>query len=174
MAARARPVTQADKDRVKELHAQDVSRNDIAKAIGRSGRTVSRIAAELKLDFAHRGRTSAATAAKIEDGKARRAKLQVSALDRAQRLLDQMYEPATVYNIGGKDNVYTEKKVLEPPFRDKQAIAIAAKALADTALRLAEYDKATGNEDDKSMLIDLRDALITVRAQRRPPAEEQT
>jgi hypothetical protein len=35
--------------------------------------------------------------------------------------------------------------------------------LADTALTLAEYDKATGNEDEQSMLTDLRAALIGAR-----------
>jgi hypothetical protein len=32
----------------------------------------------------------------------------------------------------------------EPPFRDKRDIATAIKALANTALKLAECDKATG------------------------------
>lgn len=171
--AAARPVTQADKDRVKELHAEGMSRNDIGRALGRSGRTISRIAAELGLSFERAGATAAATEAKKIDAAARRAQLQVDALTSAQRLLDQMFAPTTVFNFGGKENDYNERRHDEPPFRDKQSIAIAMQALATTALRLAEYDKATGSEDEKSMLVDLRNALITVRAHKPPPDEEQ-
>lgn len=137
-----RPVTSADYDRVKELHAQGLSRNAIGKTMGRSGRTVSRIADELGLRF-ERDRTRAATEAKKADAAARRARLQVEALDGAQRLMGQMFAPTKIYNFGGRDNEYNERDVNEPPFRDKRDIATALKALADTALKLAEYDRAT-------------------------------
>jgi hypothetical protein len=87
-----------------------------------------------------------------------------------------MFAPTKVFNFGGRENDYNEKQHDEPPFRDKQAIALALKALADTALKLAEYDKATGNEDERSMLVDLRDALMAAHreakgtAARRPGA----
>lgn len=44
MARHVRPVTDEDRRRVRELHAEGLSRNAIGKEIGRSGRTVSRIA----------------------------------------------------------------------------------------------------------------------------------
>lgn len=53
---RPAPVTKADYDRVAELHAQGISGNAIATETGRSGRTISRIAAELVLS-ADRART---------------------------------------------------------------------------------------------------------------------
>lgn len=158
-----RPVTQADYDRVKELHGKGLTRNAIGKAMGRSGRTVSRIAAELGLSFERGEQIRAATEARKIDAAARRARLQVDALTNAQRLADQMFSPSIVYNFGGKENDYNERTVDEPPFRDKRDIAIALKALADTALRLAEYDKATGHDGDRSMLVDLRDALRAAR-----------
>lgn len=161
------PVTQAERDRIVELHGQGLSRNAIAKEIGRGGRTVSRIADELGLTF-ERTRTAAATAAKKADGAARRAHLQVEALDAAAKLFEQMFAPTKVYNFGGKENDYNEREHPEPPFRDKRDIATAIKALADTALKLAEYDKATGNEDEKSMLSDLRVALLEVHTKRGP------
>ena len=156
------PVTEQERRRVAELHAEGKSRNAIATAIGRSGRTVSKIAVELGLTFDRR-RTAAATVAKKADGAARRAQLQLDALDAAGRLLGQMFSPTVVYNFGGKENDYNEKAVDEPPFRDKRDIATAISALAATALKLAEYDKATGNEDEKSMLGDLFDQLRTAR-----------
>lgn len=55
---------------------------------------------------------------------------------------------------------YNERQHDEPPFRDKRDIATAIQALANTALKLAEYDKATGRDDEKSMLVELRQALM--------------
>ncbi|MGW4467484.1 helix-turn-helix domain-containing protein [Micromonospora sp. NPDC004704] len=160
---RPTPVTQADYDRVQELHREGVSRNGIATATGRSGRTVSRIAAELGLSFERSGATAAATEAKKADGAARRAQLQIDALAGALKLMGQMFEPALVYNFGGKENDYNSTTLEQPPFRDKQSIALAIQALAGTALKLAEYDKATGSEDEKGMLGELRDQLRAAR-----------
>lgn len=166
--ARPRPVTQADYDQVRQLHAQGKTRNEIGRALGRSGRTISRIAVELGLSFERSGATAAATAAKKADAASRRAKLQVDALDGAQKLMDQMFAPTVVFNFGGKENDYNSREHPEPPFRDKQAIANAIQALAGTALKLAEYDKAAGSEDEKGMLGRLRDQLRAVRDQARP------
>jgi transposase-like protein len=162
------PVTEDDRRRVAELHAQGLSRNAIAAEIGRSGRTVSKICAEHDppLTF-ERARTAAATAAKKADGAARRAQLQLEALEAAARLVGQMFSPTKVYNFGGKENDYNEVTHDEPPFRDKRDIATAIQALANTALRLAEYDKASGHEDEKSMLVELRTALVEARREDR-------
>lgn len=170
----ARPVTEEDHRRVAELHAQGKSRNEIARETGRSGRTISRIAAELGLSFERTG-TIAATKAKQADAAARRVRLQHDALSAAEKLLGQMFSKTKVFNFGGKENTYEEVQHDEPPFRDKRDIATALKALAETALKLAEYDKATGNEDDKSMLVDLREALIAARTQAKaaPAAGEE-
>jgi hypothetical protein len=96
--------------RVAELHAQGLSRNAIATDLGRSGRTISRICVEHDppLTF-ERTRTAAATAAKKADGAARRAQLQLEALDSAARLMGQMFSPTKVYNFGGKENDYNER-----------------------------------------------------------------
>jgi IS30 family transposase len=72
--AERRPVTAADRRIVAELHTGGKSRNDIAREIGRSGRTVSRIAAELGLTVERTG-TIAATKAKQADAAARRVRL---------------------------------------------------------------------------------------------------
>jgi hypothetical protein len=166
-----RPVTDADRARAAELHAQGLSRNAIATDLGRSGRTISRICVEHDppLTF-ERTRTAAATAAKKADGAARRAQLQLEALDSAARLMGQMFSPTKVYNFGGKENDYNEREHPEPPFRDKRDIATAIQALANTALKLAEYDKATGNDDEKSMLGDLFDQLRQARDGRKDAA----
>lgn len=167
-----RPVTEDERQAVARLHAEGKTRNAIARELGRSGRTITNIAVELGLSFERAGATAAATAAKKADGAARRAALQVDALEAAQRLLGQMFAPTKVFNFGGKDNTYEEAQHQEPPFRDKRDIATALQALAITALRLAEYDKATGSETEKSVLGDMRDQLRAARdvARAEPPA----
>ncbi|WP_433793951.1 helix-turn-helix domain-containing protein [Actinoplanes sp. CA-252034] len=158
------PITAEERQRVAKLHAEGRSRNAIATELGRSGRTISKICSEHDppLTF-ERTRTAAATAAKKVDGAARRAQFQLDALDAAGRLMGQMFAPSKVFNFGGKENDYNEVTHDEPPFRDKRDIASAIQALANTALKLAEYDKATGNEDEKSMLGDLFDQLRQAR-----------
>ena len=108
MAGGHAPVTDEDRRRVAELHAQGLSRNAIATQLGRSGRTISRICAEHQppLTF-ERTRTAAATAAKKADGAARRAALQLDALENAGRLMGQMFSPTVVYNFGGKETTTT-------------------------------------------------------------------
>ena len=157
--AKPNPVTEDEKDRISALHADGLSRNAIARQLGRSPSTISKTCDELGLRF-DRHLTVEATAAKVADAAQRRAKLQDETLAGAQKLMEQMFDRALVYSFGGKENEYNERWHNEPPFRDKQSIAIAVKALADTALKLAEYDKATGDEGDKSMLTDLRDTLV--------------
>ncbi|MFF2188128.1 helix-turn-helix domain-containing protein [Streptomyces sp. NPDC058155] len=44
----ARPITYDDRRRVRELHAQDKNHNEIARAIGRSPSTVSKIAGQFE------------------------------------------------------------------------------------------------------------------------------
>lgn len=161
--AERRPVTDHDRDEVGRLHAAGKTRNEIARELGRSGRTVSKLAAELGLSFERAGATAVATAAKVADAAARRAQLQLDSLEAAQRLLSQMFKPTKVFNFGGKENTYEEQQHDEPPFQDKRNIAVAMQALTTTALRLAEYDKATGSEDEKGMLLELRDSLRAAR-----------
>lgn len=153
------PITEQEKDRIAALHADGLSRNAIAREIGRGASTVSRICHELGLRF-DRHLTVEATAAKVADAAERRARLQEATLASAERLMAQMFAPSTIFNFGGKENDYNERPVEEPPFRDKKDIATAVAALAQTALKLAEYDKAVGDEGDKSMLTDLREQLI--------------
>ncbi|MFG2059678.1 helix-turn-helix domain-containing protein [Micromonospora sp. NPDC048930] len=151
MANRPRPVTQADHDRVRELHDQGLSRNAIAEELGRSGRTISRIADKLGLDF-DRARTRAATEAKKDDARAKRAALAVRLLDDAERLREQLFQPALVYNFGGKENTFEQATIPEPSFRDKRDLMNAIGIAIDKSVRLDEYDADPGIDAAKSML----------------------
>lgn len=92
--AAGRPLTDHDRQRVAELHAQGMSRNDIARQIKRSPSTVTKLARELGLAF-DRAATRAATAAKVADAKARRADLALKLLDLAHEEADAFRQPCT-------------------------------------------------------------------------------
>lgn len=147
----ARPVTQADYDRVRELHGQGLSRNEIGRTIGRSGRTVSRIADQLDLSF-DRTATRAATEAKKDDARAKRAALANALLDDAERLRQQLWQPAHYVDHGGKEFDRVDWTLSEPTFADKQKIMQSVGVAIDRAIKLDDYDADPGVDAAKSML----------------------
>jgi len=137
------PITDDERRIVAELHAEGLGRNEISRRTGIHQRRVSAIAAEMGLSFARGGaRTKVATEARKADAAERRARIEAQALASAEKLLGQLWKPTRVYNFGGRDNEYNEVEHPEPPFADKRAIAVAVQALAQTALKIAEHDKA--------------------------------
>lgn len=161
------PFTEDERQQVTDLHAQGKGRNEISRLTGIHQKKVSSIAAALGLSFSRRGATAEATEARKADAASRRARLQDDTLAAAEKLMGQMFSEALAYNFGGKDNTFESTLLKEPSFADKRSIAVAIQSLANVALRLAEFDKSTGSDDEKGMLGDLRDQLRTARDQAR-------
>jgi hypothetical protein len=137
------PFTDREREAVQQLHAEGKGRNQISRETGIHTRRVSAIAVELGLSFARGGaRTKVATEARKADAATRRAEIEEKALTAANKLLDQMFARALVYNFGGKENDYNSTELEEPPFQDKRNIATSVQALMLTALKIAEHDKA--------------------------------
>ncbi|MFE6225471.1 helix-turn-helix domain-containing protein [Streptomyces sp. NPDC057854] len=141
-AQRPRPVTEEDEQAVRDLHAQGLGRNEIARRLDRGTRTISVIAARLNLEF-ECTRTEKATQHRKAQLAEKRAILADALLDDALRLTERLWEPAKVFNIGGKDNKYTEQDVPEPPAADKRALMAAATAAAAQSLRLVPPETDT-------------------------------
>ncbi|CAL9662704.1 helix-turn-helix domain-containing protein [Streptomyces sp. enrichment culture] len=135
-----RPVTEADYDEVRRLHAQGLGRNAIAREMGRGPRTVSVIAAELGLDF-DRSMTAEATRARKADLEERRVLLAEALQGDAERLTEQLWQRAKVFNIGGKDNTYTDHDVDEPPAEAKKNLMAAAGIAIEKSLKLVPPDR---------------------------------
>ncbi|MCX5229684.1 helix-turn-helix domain-containing protein [Streptomyces sp. NBC_00233] len=136
------PVGEADEEAVRRLHAEGLGRNEIARRTGRGTRTVSVIAARLGLEFTTE-QTEKATQHRMAQLAEKRAILADALTDDALRLSAQLWEPAKVFNIGGKDNEYTEQAVPEPPAADKRALMAAATAAAAQSLRLVPPETDT-------------------------------
>jgi hypothetical protein len=151
------PITDTDRDRVRDLHADGKTRNDIARAIGRAPSTVTGIAHALGLSF-DRTATAAATHARQVDNRARRTEIVARLYDRAEQLLGRLeadrytFTATTVHGI--------ETKTLDHvPAPDEKALASAMSAHLAAAARLEQVDADKGAEGAKSMLGGLAVAL---------------
>ncbi|MGI5418669.1 helix-turn-helix domain-containing protein [Actinomadura luteofluorescens] len=155
----SRALTDADRQRVAQLHAEGKSRNEIARAISRAQSTVSKIARELGLSF-DRSRTAEATRVKVVDAKARRAQLKLDLLDDAERLRLRLWEPATVVLSTPKGPARVTLDL--PPARDARDIMGAVQAAVRSHVDLDRLDVSDGAENAKSMLGQLGEALQIV------------
>jgi hypothetical protein len=168
--AAGRPITDTERDRVRELHAAGRGRNEIAAELDRSTGIVTKIARELGLSF-DRSATMAATAAKAADARGRRARLMHELLDDAEKLRSQLFAPTVIHNFGGKDNTYNSRKVSRPPFRDQRDIMQAVSTAVGASLRLDLHDGDASIDQVGSLLGNLFDNLRGRHADDPAPAD---
>jgi hypothetical protein len=169
-----RPVTDADYEQVRTLHAQGLGRNDIAREMGRSGQVISRLAAEMGLSFARAGEVAAATEVRRADLAARRILLAEQLQSDAENLRAQMWQPTIVYAFGGKDNTYEQHLLDQAPAADKKALMATAGMALDRSLKLEPIRDDSGADAARSMLGQLMTGLAEVyrEQQEAPPADE--
>lgn len=141
MAAAAR-WTEAETDRLRALHAAGKSLHAIAAEMGRGKGTISAKAKAAGLAW-DREQVQAATQAKVADARERRATLQLRLLDDAERLREQLWQPAKWGNFGGRENTYNEVILDQPLFADKLKLMQAVGIAVDRSLKLADHDSVT-------------------------------
>ena len=124
---------------LRALAATGTSVRDMAAKTGASKSVVDRRLKHLGIEL-DRSSTEAATKANTLDAKSRRAALQLALLQDAERLRAQIWEPATVFNFGGKDNTYEERTLDKPPFADQLKIMQATGIAIDRSLKLDLHD----------------------------------
>src|ERR1051325_11555103 len=111
---KARPVTDEDRERVRQLHAEGKGRNEIAKTLERSGRTISAIAEDLAISFSRAGEVRAATEVRQADLEARRAAFAIRLQDIAEREAAKMSRPHLYWDWGGKEHHFDTYEASEP------------------------------------------------------------
>lgn len=166
-----RPVTEEDYRRVRELHAEGLGRNEIARRMNRGPRTVSVIAAELDLTF-DTSMTEDATRARVAQLAALRADTAVDLHLDALKLTQQLWEPTTVFSFGGKDNTFASREVTEPPAGDKKALMTAAGIALEKSLRLVPPADDSGTDAARSLLGQLMTGLASVHREQQGAADE--
>lgn len=161
-------VTDRERERVRELHAQGLGRNQIAVELDRSAGTVTAIAKQLGLSF-DRAKTAAATVAKVQDAKAIRAQLAIDLLSDARRLREQIWQPHEYIDHGGRDFSEARWQQAEPTPTDKLKLMQATRQALDGSLRLDQHDGDGSNETVGSLLGSLFDDLVAKHAEPQPP-----
>jgi hypothetical protein len=150
-------ITDADRDRVRELHAEGKTRNEIARALGRAPSTVTGIAHALGLSF-DRAKTAAATHARQVDNRARRTEIVARLYDRAEQILGRLEAERYTFTATTVNGI--ESKTLDHvPAPDEKALASAMSTHLGAAARLEQVDADKGSEGAKSMLGGLAVAL---------------
>ncbi|MYX67369.1 hypothetical protein K388_05572 [Streptomyces sp. KhCrAH-43] len=159
-------------DRLRELHAQGLGRNAIAREMGLANSVVSRTAEHLGLSF-DRSKIEAANRARLIDLAERRSLLAEDLIGDAERLRAEVWEPRTYWDWGGKDHDYDEREH-QPTAADKRALIGAAGMAIDRSLKLAPAEVSSGVDAAKSMLGSIGEALAGfVRAEDDLPDDQE-
>ncbi|MFI1677050.1 helix-turn-helix domain-containing protein [Streptomyces sp. NPDC020607] len=135
-----RKVTDEERAEIIRLHGEGKGRNEIARLIGRAPRTVSIVCGEEGLVF-DVTMTEEATRHRVAQLADRRAMLAEALQDDAERLSAQLWEPSTVFRIGGSSNSYTERKVDEPPADAKKDLMASAGIAIEKSLKLVPPER---------------------------------
>jgi hypothetical protein len=155
--------------RLCELADAGWSVRQIADELGIGVASVSRHAKGLGVSF-DRSKTEAATAARVSDGRARRAELAVRLLEQAGMELDRLSRPHRAYaflNNGG----YVEEILPQPDPASRLSIAKTAATLLQQHARLTELDGDNTLEHAKSLLGEIASGLEQVAAMQKEEAD---
>lgn len=153
--AQGRPVEETVRARVIELVKAGTPRNAIARELMIAPSTVSRIAQDAELTFDRATATAAAVAARQADLKARRLSLIDELFAKAEDHLVAIDQPFLAFNIGGKDNTYTDHELDRPPTGDLLNLHRAASLALKDARELIRDDDDEGVAEAESMLMNL-------------------
>lgn len=142
-----------------DIRSGKLGNREIARLHGVSSGTVTNIARQGGVDDAfERSQTKKATEATVADSRALRASTARRLIVKANDLLDQMDQPHIVFNIGGKDNIYTEQLMERPPTGDLRNLMVTAATAIDKHIVLERHD-ATDPGAMGSLLGTLLDGL---------------
>ena len=151
------PFTRKERNELRRLHAQGKSRNDIATTMKRSTRTISVYAEQMGLGF-DRTATAAATEARMQDFKARRA-----------AIIEELYglaEDDLAYLKGGEYELIevssgsaVEYKPTRLPAQDRRALVQSISSAMTTANRMEAIDNTNGVDEGISLLGQLATGL---------------
>lgn len=138
------------------LAGEGTSLGGIAREVGCSRSTVAKYAPSGSFD---RSRTQAAAKAHQLDAAAKRALLAERTADLALRITERMADSHLTFGWFGKDGVYEEKTLPEPPAAELRAFAGALASLTTQHLRLVDHDGDGGLDEARSVLDGFMDAV---------------
>lgn len=163
------PVTPEEHQQIRDLHAEGKGRNEIARILGRAQRTISVFCDAEGLVFDCTW-TEEATRHRMAQLAEKRTILAEALTDDALRLTEQVWEPATIYNFGGKDNDYNSEQVDQPPADAKKNLMAAAGIAIDRSLKLCPPETGDGEDAARGLVGDLITGLTAIHERRQAEA----
>lgn len=164
------PLSPEKREQITDLIRDGKTRNAIARAVGVSGATVTKVAKELETQGEapafDRSATKRATAAREVDQAAERARLRGLLLEDAHRLRRQLWQPCVMHNFGGKDNTHNSITLEQPTFEQQAKIMTSVGICVDKIVRLDQAND--GAEKEASNLI--KSLVDDIRTRRASPA----
>lgn len=154
-------ITDEERDHIRALHAQGLSRNRIAREVGRSMTAVTTVCETLGLSF-DRTRTKNATAAAALDIAERRERLRARLIGRAEYLMDAVEAGrwrTLTKTTGGAEQ---EAELPFVPVRDERDAAWSIGTYLANEERLAKAGGDAKTDTAKSVIEALFDGLRTV------------
>ncbi|WP_328981760.1 hypothetical protein OG258_19900 [Streptomyces mirabilis] len=153
----SRTFSAEDEEQLRQLHADGVSRNEIARQMGWGVGTITNRARRLGLSF-DRSATRAAVEARQVDLTARRQRCIEGAYDLADEARSRAFEQ---YELNGFDHVGNPVThiVRRPPAREFKDFNAAFASALTTALKLEAVDKESDTDKAKAALGSLGQAL---------------
>ncbi|MFE7029460.1 hypothetical protein ACFU9Y_04055 [Streptomyces sp. NPDC057621] len=154
----SRTFSTEDEETLRQLHADGVSRNEIARQMEWSVGTITSHAQRLGLPF-DREPVRAAVEARQIDLKDRRQRIQEQLLDLAETAIDRAQRQ---YLVSGWTHTGEPVRELlpEPPAKETKDLTLAASSALTSALKLAQVDAGdAGRENAQGLLQSLSDAM---------------
>ncbi|MBL1104932.1 hypothetical protein JK361_10050 [Streptomyces sp. 5-8] len=160
----ARTFSAEDEERLRQLHADGVSRNEIARQMGWAVGTITNHANRLGLSF-DREAVRAATDARQVDLKDRRQRIQEQLLELAERSIERTQSRYLLTGFSHTGEM-TAEWLQQPPAREtKDLTAAAMSALARFDAKAKDDTGDEGVSEARSMLGDLGKALTAAAEQ---------
>ncbi|CAM5332281.1 GcrA family cell cycle regulator [Streptomyces aurantiogriseus] len=154
----ARTFSAEDEEQLRQLHADGVSRNEIARQMGWSVGTITNHARRLGLSF-DREATRAAAEARQVDLKDRRQRIQEQLLDLAERTIERAQTRYLVHGFSHTGESVAEW-LQQPPAKETKDLTLAASSALTSALKLAQVDAGDeGRENARGLLATLGEAM---------------
>lgn len=165
--------TQGDRDTVLALHAQNLGRNEIVRQTGFSTAWVSNVVKDAGLSFARSERVKAATEAKTQDNKARRANLVGRMYDRAEFILNRLEAPTFSALVPTGPGQQSARDLDFVPAGEERNLATSVAVYLDKAMLLEKVDAVPERSEAQSMLSRLAEQLgVTSAASGQPETTE--
>jgi hypothetical protein len=150
-------ITEQKRQEIRDLHAQGLPRNEIARRAGVSNDSVSKICAAAGLTF-DRTATETATKAKQADNKQRRADITSRLYGRVESILTRLESDTYRYVVTLKDTTEVIEDT-EPPADVERNHATAIGIYLDKVTKLEALDNDNGVESAKNMIANLAGQL---------------